>query len=134
MKNSLRTLKKRLKMGRDLDIQNLVLSRLPHALIIRLSEKYGLVKENYKSGDTIVSINSGDMIELAGDYKNGDRKIEYRNIWEHFGSGHYEKEYDDDFGGTLSLLPCDLIFKSPRLWKKYDHVYRLATKKEINLK
>ena len=120
-------------MGRKINIQSRFLSRLPYSLVIKLSKDFGLIKEIYKAGETIVSINGGDMIELAEDYKNGDIKIEYRNVWDYF-NGHYTKRYDDDFGGTLRLMPCDLIFKSPKLWKKYDHIYRLATEKEKSLK
>lgn len=134
MKRSLRTLKKSLKMGRWIDVENLVLARLPWSLQVRLSHRYCLLRDKYRAGDTIVSLNGGDMIELAQDYKNGDTKIEYRNIWEYCGDGHYEKRYDDDFGGTLSLMPCDLIFKAPKGWKKYDHIYRFATLREIKLK
>lgn len=132
-KNSIRRLKKDFKMGRWIDVENLVLARLPWSLQIRLSNRYCLIRDKYRAGDTIVSLNGGDMIELAQDYKNGDIKIEYRNIWEYF-NGQYEREYDDDFGGTLSLMPCDLIFKAPKGWKKYDHVYRFATLREIKLK
>jgi hypothetical protein len=133
MKKSLKTLKKRIRMGRWIDIENLVLARLPWSLQVQLSHRYCLIRDKYRAGDTIVSLNSGDMIELAQDYRNGDIKIEYRNIWEYF-NGQYEKEYDDDFGGTLSLMPCDLIFKAPKEWKKYDHIYRFATLREIKLK
>ena len=120
-------------MGRDVGVQNLRLARLPHSLCIRLSEKYGLVKEEYQAGETIVDMNSGEMIELAEPYKNGTLKIKYRNLWEFCGRG-YEKEYDDDYGGTLSLCSCDMFFPANSLWKKYDHVYRLATRSECGLK
>lgn len=133
MKKSLKTLKKSIRMGRWIDIENLVLARLPWSLQVRLSHRYCLIRDKYRAGDTIVSLNGGDMIELAQDYRNGDTKVEYRNIWEYF-NGQYEKEYDDDFGGTLSLMPCDLIFKAPKGWKKYDHIYRFATLREIKLK
>lgn len=133
MKKSIRKLKKDFKMGRWIDIESLVLARLPHSLVIRLSDRYCLIRKKYRAGDSIVSINGGDMIELAQDYTNGNTKIEYRNIWEYF-DGHYEKRYDDDFGGTLSLMPCDTFFKAPKLWKKYDHIYRFATLREMKLK
>ena len=120
-------------MGRRIDIESLVLSNLPHSFCVRLSHRYCLIRDKYRAGDTIVSINGGDMIELAQDYRNGDTKIEYRNIWEYF-DGHYEKRYDDDFGGTLSLMPCDTFFQAPKLWKKYDHIYRFATLQELKLK
>lgn len=134
MKKSLKTLKKSIRMGRWIDIENFVLARLPWSLQIRLSDRYCLLRDKYRAGDTIVSFNGGDMIELAQDYKNGDTKIEYKNIWEYCGDGRYEKKYDDDFGGTLGLMPCDLIFKAPREWKKHDHIYRFATLREIKLK
>lgn len=137
MKKSVRRIKKDLLMGQDIDIQNLRLAKLPLPLCIKLSEKYSLIKEEYQAGETIVDIISGDMIELSGTYKNGDKKIRYKNIWNLYRYGSkiwYEKEYDDDFGGTLSLLPCDLLFESTRLVKKYDHVYRLATEAELNQK
>ena len=133
MKNSLKTLKKSLRMGRKINIQDRFLARLPHPLVIKLSRNYGLIKETYKAGETIVSINGGDMVELAEDYKNGDTKIEYRNVWDYF-NGRYTKRYDDDFGGTLRLMPCDLIFENPKSWKKYDHVYRMATLRELKCK
>ena len=120
-------------MGRKINIQDRFLARLPHPLVIKLSRNYGLIKETYKAGETIVSINGGDMIELAEDYKNGDTKIEYRNIWEYF-NGRYTKRYDDNFGGTLSLCPCDMFFQQDPLWKKYDHVYRIATNRELKCK
>lgn len=120
-------------MGRTIGIQDCFLARLPYSLVIKLSRNYGLIKETYKAGETIVSINGGDMIELAEDYKNGDTKIEYRNIWEYF-NGRYTKRYDDDFGGTLSLCPCDMFFQQDPLWKKYDHVYRVATNRELKCK
>ena len=131
MKRSVRKIKKDLRMGRDVAVQDLRLARLPLPLCIRLSEKYGLVKEEYQAGETIVDMDSGDMIELAGKYKNGTTKIEYRNIWNFWRADNvYEREYDNDYGGTLTLCPCDMFFPSHPLWKKYDHVYRLATTRE----
>jgi hypothetical protein len=122
-------------MGRDPGVQDLRLAKLPLPLCIRLSEKYGLVKEEYQAGETIVDMNSGDMIELAEPYKNGTRKIEYRNIWNFWRADNvYEREYDDDYGGTLTLCPCDMFFPAHPLWKKYDYVYRLATTRECQLK
>ena len=100
MKKSLKALKKSIRMGRWIDIENFVLGRLPWSLQIRLSHRYCLIRDKYRVGDTIVSLNGGDMIELAQDYKNGDTKIEYRNIWEYCGDGRYEKKYDDACGGT----------------------------------
>lgn len=128
----IKELKKRLKKG-NLCVQEIRLAKLPLPLVIRLSKYYGLVKDEYKAGETIVSINSGEMIELSEPYKNGTQRIGYRNIWDWNGSG-YDKEYDDDFGGNLSLCACDLFFPSDPLWKKYDHIYRLATKAEERCK
>lgn len=133
MKRSVRKIKKDLKMGRDVAVQNLWLGKLPYPLCIKLSEHYGLIKEEYQVGETIVSINIGEMIELSEPYKNGDKRIHYRNIWR-FWDGRYVKEYDDDYGGELTLLPCDLIFDASSEWKKYDHVYREATRAEIQAK
>lgn len=131
MKRSVRRIKKDLLMGREVSVQDLRLAKLPLPLCIKLSEKYGLVKEEYQAGETIVDMNSGDMIELAGKYKNGTRKIEYRNIWNFWRADNvYEREYDDDYGGTLTLCPCDMFFPAHPLWKKYDYVYRLATTRE----
>ena len=129
---SLRKLKKELKKGR-LNVQEIRLAKLPHPLSIKLSKYYGLIKEEYKAGETIVSINSGDMIQLFEPYKNGTTKIGYRNIWEWNGNG-YDKEYDDDFGGHLTLCDCDMFFPSDPLWKKYDHIYRIATVAEERCK
>lgn len=126
---TIRKIKKDLRMGREISVQNLRLAQLPHSLCVRLSEKYGLIKEEYQAGETIVDINSGDMIELSEPYKNRTPKIHYRNIWEWLGN-KYIKEYDDDYGGTLTILPCDLFFPATDLWKKYNGVYRLATQRE----
>lgn len=137
MKNSIKKLKKDILMGREIDIQNFRLALLPLPLCIKLSEKFGLVKKEYQAGETIVEMISGDMIELSEPYTNGEKRIGYRNIWNfcRYGSrAWYEKEYDDDFGGTLSLLPCDLLFESTKLVKKYDHIYRLATEAEKRCK
>ncbi len=135
MKRSVRRIKKDLLMGREVSVQDLRLAKLPLPLCIKLSEKYGLVKEEYQAGETIVDMNSGDMIELAGKYKNGTRKIEYRNIWNFWRADNvYEREYDDDYGGTLTLCPCDMFFPAHPLWKKYDYVYRLATTRECQSK
>jgi len=135
MKRSVRRIKKDLVMGREVSVQDLRLAKLPLPLCIKLSEKYGLVKEEYQAGETIVDMNSGDMIELAEPYKNGTRKIEYRNIWNFWRADNvYEREYDDDYGGTLTLCPCDMFFPAHPLWKKYDYVYRLATTRECQSK
>ena len=137
MKNSIKKLKKDMLMGREIDIQNFRLALLPLPLCIKLSEKFGLVKKEYQAGETIVDMISGEMIELSEPYINGEKKVGYRNIWKfcRYGSRTlYEKEYDDDFGGTLSLLPCDLLFESTKLVKKYDHIYRLATEAEKRCK
>ena len=75
MKKSIRKLKKDYKMGRWIDVENLILSRLPWSLQVRLSKRYCLIRDKYRAGDTIVSLNGGDMIELAQDYTNGDTKI-----------------------------------------------------------
>ena len=133
MKRSIRRIKKDIKMGRDPGVQDLRLAKLPLPLRIRLSHLFGLVKEEYQAGETIVSINIGEMIELSEPYKNGDKRIHYRNIWR-FWDGRYVKEYDDDYGGELTLLPCDLLFDASVEWKKYDHVYREATRAEIQAK
>jgi len=128
MKKSVRRIKKDIKMGRDPGVQNLRLAKLPLPLRIRLSYLFGLVKEEYQAGEMIVDMNSGDMIELTEPYKNGTRKIKYRNIWNFWRPENvYKREYDDDFGGTLSLLPCDLLFQADPLWKKYDHIYRFIS-------
>jgi hypothetical protein len=135
MKRSVRRIKKDIKMGRDPGVQDLRLAKLPLPLRIRLSYLFGLVKEEYQAGETIVDMNSGDMIELTEPYKNGTRKIKYRNIWNFWRPANvYEREYDDDYGGTLTLCPCDMFFPADPLWKKYDHIYRLATTKECQLK
>ena len=133
MKKSIRKIKKDLKKGVDIDISRLRLSGLPLPLRIILSEFSGLVQDKFKAGDVIVSINSGEMIELSGDYINGATKIEYKQIWEWCGPKYgYSREYDDDYGGTLHLGSCDLLFPADKLWKSYDHVYRLATKAELD--
>ena len=49
-----------------------------------------------------MSLNGGDMIELAQDYKNGDTKIEYRNIWEYCGDGRYENKINYGKNDLLS--------------------------------
>ena len=137
LKRSIRRLKKDILMGQEINIQNLRLAKLPLPLCIKLSEKFGLVKKEYKAGETIVDMISGDMIELSEPYNNGEKKMGYRNIWNFYRYGNkmwYKKEYDDDFGGTLSLLPCDLLFESTNLVKKYDHIYRLATEAEKRCK
>lgn len=137
-RTSLKRLKKDLRMGRLKDIDNFILAKLPLSLSIMLAEKFGLVRDEYKAGETVASMDSGDLIELAADFKNGDKKMEYRNIWEYWQYGDkiwYSRRYDDDFGGTLSLgIPCDVLFECPPLWKRYDHIYRLATKAECGMK
>lgn len=67
---TIRKIKKDLRMEREISVQNLRLAYLPHSLCIRLSEKYGLIKEEYQAVETIVDINSGEMIELSEPYKN----------------------------------------------------------------
>lgn len=111
---TIRKIKKDLRMGREISVQNLRLAQLPHSLCVRLSEKYGLIKEEYQAGETIVDINSGDMIELSEPYKNRTPKI---HIWERLGN-KYIKEYDDDYGGTLTIIPFNLFFPAMDLWRK----------------
>ncbi len=109
-------------------IENINLRLVPEFLQRKVALREGLVKDVYKKGDYIVSINSmyGDIILLSDDYKNGDTKISYKQIWE--GSDELYQEYDDWNGGSLSYIP-PIIGR----YDKWYTMFRLATNKEIEL-